>query len=213
MRRIALMATVLLAAMTGGFLWGRQTTRFSGLTATVLLATMAGSGCQTMGPNALSMLSRPEPPSTGGAEYTYGGGRAVQTFRQSPTAVQPAVLSALDDLRIQSIRQISDGGSIVFEGVTADNRRASLTLRPEGAGTRLAARIGVFGDQALSRALMDRVGIRLGNLPPAAIPDTLPSDPGKNPYFDRTAISDSEMLREQAEAPYRQTLVPDNKPY
>ncbi len=33
MRRIAPKATVLLAATTGGFLWGRQMTRFSGLTA------------------------------------------------------------------------------------------------------------------------------------------------------------------------------------
>ena len=49
------------------------------------------------------------------------------------------------------------------------------------------------------------VGIRLGDLPPSAIPANPPSEPGKNPYFDRAAISDTEMLKEQAglrPAPY-----------
>ncbi len=73
----------------------------------------------------------------------------------------------------------------------------------------------MFGDQALSRALMDRVGIRLGNLCSRRDPRHPPLRPGWQELLllDRTAISDSEMLREQAEAPYRQTLVPDNKPY
>lgn len=183
------------------------------LSATALLAVAAGSGCQTTGPAALMALGRSESPSPGGSDYRYAGGWADQTFGQGAAAVQPAVLGALDDLRVHSVRQISDGGSIVFEARTADNRRATVTLIPQARGTRLSARVGLFGDQALSRALMDRVGIRLGNLPPAPVPDAPPSQPASNPYFSRTAISDAEMLKDQAEAPYRSTAVPDNKPY
>ena len=185
------------------------------LTATVLLAASAGAGCPNdwLPPRLSTLAARSEKPSPGGADYLYGGGRAVQTFPQGPATVQPAVLSALDDLRIHSVRQISDGGSIVFEALTADDRRASVAIVPQASGTRLSARIGLFGDQALSRALMDRVGIRLGNLPPAPVPETPPSQPASNPYFSRTAISDAEMLKDQAEAPYRSTAVPDNKPY
>jgi hypothetical protein len=114
----------------------------------------------------------------------------------------------MEDLRIQSVRQISDGGAIVFEGTTADNRRASATIRPRPRNsTLLTARIGLFGDEALSRALMDRVAIRLNALPPSAIPVDPPSTPGGNPFFSRSAVPDSQMLQGAAEAPYRSSPV------
>ena len=186
--------------------------RWIALCATVVFSALAGTGCQTVGSSAFKTLAKDQEPARPGLEYSYSGGRAIQTFAMAPTTVQPAVLAALDDLRIDRVRQISDGGAIVFEGTTADDRKASITLRPHPAGTRLSARIGMFGDQALSRALMDRVGVRLGTLPPAAIPNTPPSEPGHNPYFSRTAVPDSEMLQEISEAPYRPTLVPNNRP-
>ena len=184
-------------------------------TATVMLVSTAAAGCQTTGPGTMSALAtRPTSPSPNGTGlHLRGRPGGRRRSPQQPTAVQPAVVAALDDLRIASVRQISDGGTIVFEGVTADDRKASVTLRPDPGGTRLVARVGLFGDQALSRALMDRVGIRLGTLPPAAVPAEPPSDPSPNPYFSRSAISDAEMLRDQAEAPYRATAVPDNRPY
>jgi hypothetical protein len=167
-----------------------------------LLAAFTGAGCSTMGPAALSALGGD------GSGFSYSAGRAVQHFAFAPTAVQPAVLAAMDDLRIHTVRQTNDGSAVVFEGTTADNRTASVTLRPQSGGSRLSARIGVFGDQPLSRALMDRVGIRLGTLPPAAIPDKPPSAPASNPYFSRSAVPDSIMLKDQADAPYKGTAVP-----
>ncbi len=186
--------------------------RWIALRATVAFSALAGTGCQTIGPSAFTTLSKDQQPARPGSEYSYSGGRAIQTFAVAPTGVQPAVLAALDDLRIDRVRQTSDGGAIVFEGTTADERKASITLRPHPSGTRLSARIGMFGDQALSRALMDRVGVRLGTLPPAPVPATPPSEPGHNPYLSRAAIPDSEMLQEISEAPYRPTLVPNNRP-
>ena len=175
------------------------------LTATALAAAFApGAGCQTVGPATLAAAGQ------AGAEYAYTGGRAVQTLVQPPASVQPAVLSAMDDLRIAGVRQTRDGDAVVLEGTTADNRRATITVRQNGVGTRLTARFGLFGDEPLSRALMDRVGVRLGALPPSAIPVEPPSNPASNPYFSRGAVSDAEMFREQAEAPYRSTAVPAN---
>ena len=176
-------------------------------------ALAVGAGCSTVTPPAaISVMdgaSAVPGSGTGTASpFSFSTGRAAQTFAAPATAVQPAVLSAMDDLRIQSVRQISDGGAIVLEGTTADNRRASATIRPHSRNsTLLTARIGLFGDEALSRALMDRVAIRLGALPPAAIPVEPPSTPGGNPYFSRAAVPDAQMLQGVAEAPYRDSPV------
>src|SRR5262249_34319946 len=149
--------------------------------ALVAAALAAGAGCSTVTPpGAISVLEGANAipgAGTGSASpFSFSAGRAAQTFAAPAIAVQPAVLSAMDARRIQSVRQISDGGAIVFEGTTADNRRASATIRPQPRNsTLLTARIGLFGDEALSRALMDRVAIRLNALPPSAIPVDPPS--------------------------------------
>ena len=176
--------------------------RIAPATLAVLTLTFGG-GCRTVRTDALT--------GTGGSsgDYSYVGGRAAQTLASTPINVQPAVLSALDDLRFTSVRQINEAGAIVFEGTTPDNRRASVTLRPHPAGTtRLTARIGMFGDEPLSRALVDRVAIRMGTAAPQPIPDSAPSEPGSNPYFSKSAVSDADMLRDRADAPYRNSDAP-----
>lgn len=174
------------------------------LLSTALCFGTAGSGCQTLGPASLSALSQDA--VTG---YTYSGGRAVQSFALPPKDVEPAALAAMDDLRIHSIRRTSEEGTIVLEGTTPDNRRASMTIHPQNAGARVSTRLGIFGDEPLSRALMDRMSVRLGTLPPTAVSvDPPPSEPGKNPYFSRAAVSDSEMLKDQADAHFRGSAFP-----
>ena len=174
------------------------------LLAVAIWTTTAGPGCQTMmGPASLSALAQPTASS-----FSYSAGRAVQAFALAPQSVEPAALSAMDDLRIHSIRRTSEEGTVVLEGTTADNRRASITIHPQNAGTRVSTRFGLFGDEPLSRALMDRINVRLGALPPSAIPVDPPSEPGKNPYFSRTAISDEEMLKDKADAPFNGAAFP-----
>ena len=116
--------------------------------------------------------------------------------------------AALDDLRIHSIRRTSEEGTVLLEGTTADNRRASVTLHPQNAGTRVSTRLGLFGDEPLSRALMDRINVRLGVLPPSAVPVDPPSEPGKNPYFSRPANPDEETLKDKAAAQYQGVAFP-----
>ena len=58
-----------------------------------------------------------------------------------------------------------------------------VTLRPHQTQTRVSCRIGLFGDEPLSKALLERTGVRLGTLPPAAIPDNPRARPASNPFF------------------------------
>lgn len=167
---------------------------------TAACAVAAAPGCTTVAPVA--------GPALAAGEFSYTAGRATQDFAYPAATVQSAVSAALEDLRIHSVRQTHDAGSVLFEGTTADHRRALVTLRPHRGAARLTARIGWFGDEPLSRALMDRVGVRLGSLPPSAIPAEPPSSPGSNPYFSRSAVPDAVMLRDQAESRYRDTVVP-----
>jgi hypothetical protein len=184
--------------------------RHTAFPAAALLVLMSGSGCQIVNPSVLSRFGLGERPdrtvSTGG--YSYTGGHAVQTLALPPATVKAAVALALEDLRIDNVREKPLAGAIRFEGLTTDKRRAYVTIRPHPVGTRLSARIGAFGDEPMTRFLVDRVGIRLGMLPPAPVPEEPPSAAASNPYFSRGAVSDSVMLKEQADAVYRGTSVP-----
>ena len=101
-----------------------------------------------------------------------------------------------------------DGGVMRVEAQTADNRKVVATIRNHQGITLVAVRVGWFGDEPLSRSLLERVGVRLGSRPPEAIPSAAPSSPSGNPFFARGAVPDSEMLRDFAEAPYRDRVIP-----
>lgn len=159
--------------------------------ALVAVALYAGTsllGCATVAPGASSAMSL-----TG---YSYSFGRATQDFAFPTEKVQAAVRDAMADLRIHDVRQTAEPGSIYLEGTTADDRRAIVTVRPYAGGTRLTSRIGLLGDEPLARALMDRTGVRLGTLPPAPIPEKVPSRPGSLISPDGP---DPDFLKEQME--------------
>ena len=179
------------------------------VTAAACLALIMAGGCRTVNPSALGSLLDADKSRTVAGGFAYGGGRAVQTLSVPTATVQPAVVAALEDLRVVKVRlSTREGGAVVYDGTTADGRKASVALRPHPAGTRLSARFGLFGDEPLTRALMDRIGVRLGALPPAAISNEIPSAPASNPYFARDAVPDSVMLKDVAEAARRDSPVP-----
>jgi hypothetical protein len=133
----------------------------------------------------------------------YSGGRAMQDFQIPFATVATAVTEAMEDLNMRVTRRGQDGPAAQIEGLTADNRMVAVTLRSSKPITHVSCRIGWFGDEPLSRTLLRRIGVRLGTLPPEAIPEKPPSAPAPNPYFSRDAVSDAEMMRDFIEAPYR----------
>jgi hypothetical protein len=167
--------------------------------AVLLVGGLCTLGCATVAPSV-------EPESS--LSSTYSGGRCMQDFARSPGEIGAAVSEAMEDLKMTSQQRGRDGSVYKISATTADNRSVLVTMRPHQGLTRLACRIGLFGDEPLSRALIERVGIRLGTLPPAPIPQEPPSKPSSNPFFARDAVPDDVFLRDVAEAPYRDRVIP-----
>jgi hypothetical protein len=166
--------------------------------AAVLL--LAAPGCMTVEPIAGTVLGE------GGSGYSYAAGRASQVFVYPQATLETAVVAAMDDLRIASVRKSLDGSVLRIDGLTPDRRTATVLVRPKQGASRVIVHIGWFGDEPLSKAVMDRIGIRLGTLPPSAIPAEPPSAPASNPYFSRDAVPDEVMVRDR-EAGYHDSPI------
>jgi len=165
----------------------------------VLVCGTWQSGCATVAPSVVA---------ASGLEVSYTGGRAIQEFAVPSSAVRGAVSEALDDLKMTSIEHGRSGSVYKIDARTADNRAVLITVRPHEGQTRVSCRIGWLGDELLSKAVLERTGVRLGTLPPAAIPDDPPSSPAPNPILSRLAPPDEDTLRNIAEAPYRDHVGP-----
>jgi hypothetical protein len=152
-------------------------------------------------------LVAPIAPGDNPKATAYGGGRAVQEFVIPGDRVRVAVSEALDDLKMTSIKGKRNGAVIEVNARTEDNRAVLVTVRPHDGQTRVSCRIGLFGDELLSKAVLERTAIRLGTLPPAAIPDKPPSSSPLS-MLPRVAPPDDQTLRDVAEAPYRDRVIP-----
>jgi Protein of unknown function (DUF3568) len=157
------------------------------------------SGCATV-PRVLGVAAEPE--------FSYGLGRGTQSFAAPLSIVMAAVNEAMGDLNITSIVPTREGPVARVEGTTEDRRRIVVMLHTNQGFTQVAVRAGWFGDEPLSQAMLERVGIRLGMRSPESIPTKAPSSPSANPFFSRDAVPDSVMLRDFAEAPFRDRVIP-----
>jgi hypothetical protein len=168
-----------------------------GMVAAIALWT---SGCATV-----SRTPAEDPMAPG---FAYAAGRATQSFAAPPSSVLAALNESMGDLSLLSIRPTREGAVSRIEASTPDRRKVAANVRTNQGITQVAVRIGWFGDEPLSRALLERVGVRLGTRDPEAIPASAPSAPSANPFFARDAVSNAEMLRDFAEAPYRDRVIP-----
>jgi hypothetical protein len=134
--------------------------------------------------------------------------RGVVELDATPAVLNRAIPEAMADLQMTYIRTRKDNAVYQIDGKTADQRNVSVTIRPGLGRSRFSSRIGWFGDTLLSKALAERVGIRAGLFPPKPIPEQPPSSPDPNPIFSRSAVSDDDMFRDLAEAPYRDRVIP-----
>jgi hypothetical protein len=114
----------------------------------------------------------------------------------------------MNDLNLGDIRGFRDGTVSRLEATTREKERVVATIRTRGDVTQVTIRVGWFGDQPLTKALLERMEVRLGSRSPEAIPSTVPSAPSRNPYFARDAIPDAVMLRDFADARYQDRVIP-----
>jgi hypothetical protein len=140
-------------------------------------------------------------------EPTFSTGRAVQEFPVFPGAAANAVVEAMDDLQMTAVNRDRDGAVYRIDAKSADNRSVTVTVRPHQNTSRVCCRVGWLGDEPLSRAILERVGVRLGTLPPAPIPEKPPAAASNSIPF-HSGPPDLEFLRDLAEAPSHDRVVP-----
>lgn len=133
-----------------------------------------------------------------------GPGPLVQAYPLPADSVRQAAREALVDLEFEPQSDPGrDSGSVV--GRSPVKGTATLTLLTGESTTLVAYR----GDQPeTGRALLDRIGVRLGTRPPAPIPVDAPEPSAGRGRLSRDAVSDAVMLRGEDMASYRDTPIP-----
>jgi len=180
------------------------------MTAGWMIAALMAAGCSTTNPFGREKLLVPAGPS-------YAAGRGMQMFPTSPTLLGN-VKDAMTDVGMHSIRQVPEpNGAVALVATTADRRSTRLTIQTTGVRSLVAAKVGWLGDEPLTRALLDRIGARQGDLPPSAVPVDAPPEPPApepqgNPFFSRRAVSDDTMLRDRLDVGHTPSIIPPINP-
>ncbi len=126
--------------------------------AAAALAVFAG-GCYTVTPfGSVNTLA------TGGQNFI--GGRGSQVFPASSGFLEAARKVLEVDLNVTGVAQRREGETVVFEGKDTKGHRAVVRVSPESDDTRMRvhARFGLLGDEAQTRAYLDRLAVRVAGL-------------------------------------------------
>ncbi len=167
----------------------------------MILAVSLLAGCSTTGAFSREKLALPVGPS-------YVGGRGVQLFPTSPRLLDN-VKDSMSELNMHTLVQNEDpSGLTIVEATSAAGQKVRTTIQTSGKNSTVSVKVGWFGDEPLTRALLDRIGSKQGNLPPqpAAGPtgtedDAVEkaADQARPKFLSRQAVPDSVMLRDQVE--------------
>ena len=156
------------------------------------------SGCSTVAPGPERLLN------TG---TSYSAGRAIQDFSLPMSKVGEAVTEAMTDLNMTAIETGRDGVVYKIQAKTVDKRNVMVTLRPTG-----CRRVSAAGSapSAMSRSQKLCWSERAsGSEPfPRRQSPSMFRAHRLNPFFSRDAVPDEEMLKDVAEAPYRDRVIP-----
>ncbi len=120
---------------------------------------VAASGCYTVTPfGSINTIA------TGGQNFVVG--RGSQVFPASSGFLEQARKVLDVDLNVTKITQRRDGETVVFEGTDSKGHRAVVRISPESDDTkmRVHARFGLLGDEALTRAYLDRLAVRVAGM-------------------------------------------------
>ncbi len=143
------------------------------------------TGCRLVHPPL-----RPDPGVTG---YAILGPYSVQRFIFPMPLVERAAIEAMNDMKINKVSRKPKKDGICFLGCLYDGRYVWYTLEPEGDSNTIATvEIDLYGDEPLSKMLLDRTSSRLATLPQSV-----------NPPFAPRSISEAVTHRGQDVEGYR----------
>ncbi len=120
--------------------------------------------------------------------YAVWKGRMYRDYYAAMPDTQAAVVAALADLQFPVANQATVDGETYVESLTADRTKVKIYLDPvpgrvpaDGPVTRVSIRVGTFGDEDLTRRLLDQIGYRLAPTaqsgPIRPVPAPLPPTP------------------------------------
>lgn len=154
------------------------------------LSTLAAlaAGC-----NSVRLPLRPDPGVTG---YSMIGPYSVQRFVYPVPIVERAAIEAMTDMKIHSVRRKPKADGVCLQGFMYDGRYVVLTIEAEGPNSIVTVNIDPYGDEPVSKILLDRTSIRISTMPQAIAPP-----------FDPRALTDSDTHRGQDVESYRGALL------
>ncbi len=169
------------------------------------LAAIAPTGCSTV---QHIQFPRSETIATNAGNVTYSLGKAVQVFKQPEDKVEDAVLKAMADFKVTSIRKLYDDRGRSIEGKTGDGRTTTVLIQALGDASKVSTHVGLpfVGDEAFSLALMDSIGEHLGVKTAEAVTDKIQTIEKRHKWFSREAVPDDVMFHDKAvESNYHDT--------
>jgi hypothetical protein len=121
------------------------------MTAVLLaVAVAAGSGCAVVVVGAAA--------GAGAGGYAYIKGEAKATEAASLDRTWTATLTAMKDLQFPIISQTKDALQGLVVARNASDKKITVKVEKVGeATTEVRVRIGTFGDEALSRVIIDKI--------------------------------------------------------
>lgn len=135
------------------------------------LATF-GAGC-----DSVMLPLRPDPGATG---YANIGPYSVQRFVYPVPIVERAVIEAMTDMKMHSVKRKAKSDGVCLQGFTYGGRYVLATIEAEGSNSIVTVNIDPYGDEPMSKILLERTGIRIATMPQSIAPP-----------FDPRAITDS----------------------
>ena len=100
--------------------------------------------------------------AAGATGYAYVKGESTATLEAPMEPSWNAALAALEDLRLAVISKSGDALTGAITARNAEDTRIAISLRRVSDNTtRIGVRVGTFGDESQSRAILDKIAARL----------------------------------------------------
>lgn len=131
--------------------------------ATVMVCTAVSSGC-------LAVVAGGTAGLVGAAAYEYWKGAVRETIPASSDSVWQAAHAALADLGLPVLYSGNEGTKLILESRSPKDEDIKVEIEPEKSSvpqalprTQVSIRVGTWGDEYLSRRILEQIYVRLGH--------------------------------------------------